>query len=65
MAKHLTDMQEFVESFATFDKLLKTHNVTLADEENVCRLFDMWLSNYKDERVLEEQFKKDPWEESD
>ena len=62
MARHLTDMEEFVTSFKQFSTLLETNSVILKDEENVCRLFDIWLANFKDERVLEEQFKKQSWE---
>jgi hypothetical protein len=63
MAKHLIKMDEFVSAFSKFSRLLEDKKVILKDEENVCRLFDIWLANYKDERVLEEQFKKQPWEE--
>ena len=64
MARHLTDMKDFVKSFKDFCDLLIQKQIIFKDEENSCRLFDIWLANYKDERVLEEQFKKDPWEDS-
>ena len=59
--RHLEDQKDFVNSFATFHQLLST-KVTFKDEENVCRLFDMWLANVKDERVIEEQLKKEDWQ---
>ena len=58
MARHLTDMAEFAAAFKQFSTLLESNSIVLKDEENVCRLFDIWLANFKDERVLEEQFKK-------
>ncbi|MHA2068595.1 MAG: hypothetical protein ACXABY_29890 [Candidatus Thorarchaeota archaeon] len=62
MARHLESQEDFVNSFAEFQRLLN-NKVIFEDEENVCRLFDMWLVNYKDERMIEEQLKKDPWEQ--
>jgi len=62
---HLQDMGEFVKAFGNFNKLLDTNNVVIKDEENRCRLFDIWLANYKDEKVLQQQLRKEPWEDPD
>ncbi len=62
MARHLEDKSKFIDAFAEFHRLLN-NKVLFKNEENVCRLFDMWLANYKDERMIEEQLKKAPWED--
>ena len=64
---HLTDMTEFVGAFAKFRQLLIDKGVVFKDEENVFRLFDVWLANFKDEKVLDQQLKphKEPWEQDD
>lgn len=60
---HLSDQKAFVKSYKTFQDLLEQNGIELKDEENKCRLYDIWLANYKDEKVLEQQLKpKDPWE---
>jgi len=58
---HLSDMGDFCKAFANFQNHLALNGITL-DEKNTCGLFDIWLSNHKDERFLNEQFKKEPWE---
>lgn len=64
MSRHLETQEDFVKAFASFQTQLAVNNVILKDEENVCRLFDMWLANVKDERMLESQLKKEPWEDN-
>jgi len=63
---HLSDMTEFVESFAAFREALRLKKVKLEDKEHEIRLFDIWLANFKDEKVLNAQMdnlrEKDPWE---
>lgn len=61
--RHLEDMEDFVRAFAKFQHLLEKHGVAFDDEENSCRLFDVWLCNAKDERVIEAQMIKEPWEQ--
>jgi len=63
--KHLYDMKSFVEAFKGFNDLLAQHKLDFTNEENICRLFDIWLANHKDERVLEAQLKKEAWENDD
>ena len=63
--KHLEKMSDFATAFADFQSALSNAGVNLTDEENICRLFDIWLANYKDEKVLSEQLKKQPWEDTD
>lgn len=63
MAHHLADMKEFAVAFTTFQNELNAAGTILKDEENVCRLFDIWLANYKDERVLNHQLDKEPWQD--
>jgi len=60
---HLAGMPEFAKAFAEFQAELTKAGVSLKDEENVCRLFDIWLANYKDERVLSAQLNKEPWQD--
>ena len=62
MARHLENQEDFITAFASFYRIL-SRNTVLKNEENVCRLFDMWLANFKDERMIEDQLKKAPWEE--
>ncbi len=59
---HLVDQSDFIEAFIEFRNELDAKNIVLKDEENVLRLFDMWLANYKVEKVLAQQLKKDPWD---
>ena len=62
MARHLASQEDFVASFKSFHKLMSDSPV-LKDEENICRLFDMWLANFKDERVIEDQLAKEKWQQ--
>lgn len=52
--RDMTDYKKFVSTFASFRKLLIDENCPL-QEENVCRLFDIWLDNLKDERMIKIQ----------
>ena len=63
---HLAVTSEFIAAFIKFSTELQAKH-TFKDEENVLRLFDIWLANYKDEKVLGQQLEpKDPWQsESD
>jgi len=59
---HLVDQSEFAESFKAFCANLEG---IFRDEQNYVRLFDIWLSNIKDEKVIAHQLKKEPWEDGD
>lgn len=65
MSNHLSTQADFVKSFSSFQTLLFDNGIVMKDEENVCRLFDIWLANHKDERVLSVQMKKEPWQDED
>ena len=60
---HLSKMDDFVTAYALFREKLAAKKLVFKDEENECRLFDIWLANFKDEKVLGQQLgKKEPWE---
>jgi hypothetical protein len=52
MSNHdLSTIDGFTKAFAQFVEALRTNNIDL-NGENQCRLFDIWLDNSKDERLL-------------
>ncbi len=60
MPRHLESQEEFCNAFKEFCEKLSG---MFKDEQNFVRLFDIWLANNKDERVIEHQFKKEPWQQ--